>query len=99
MKKMIVVLLLLLSGSGIFAQPGGTFEGLLIYYNEEVIEVKRGDREMTFQYDQSSMASAAESIEMPSKVELCQWVRVDYTTEQGVHRVTKLIILKAGYCN
>ncbi len=76
-----------------------SFSGEIINITDTFLELKRGRREITLYFDQSTKyfdRSGAEGAK--SVIELCQVVRATYTTRENRNILVRLQVVRPGKC-
>ncbi len=100
MKKMIgaTILALFLGVTGAYPKQSSRFEGLIIFVNDTTIEIKRGNREITLNWSESSKIMRDGKDVGREAVQVCQKVSVVYGGGEGRNEVLTLVIMRESYC-
>lgn len=75
-----------------------TETGRVIYYSDEIIEVKKGNIEHEFYFNTASSMSKAGKDVTIDEIELCQVVKITYLKVNGKMVIQKLEIIKESDC-
>jgi hypothetical protein len=100
MKKRLSVFLLVfvLCASGAYSGPAVHFKGLIINISDTSIEIKKGVKEITLQWTDSSKVMRDGKELGRDSIELCQRVSAKYAARDGRTELITLEILSDGYC-
>jgi len=79
-------------------QKEKVFSGVIIYFSDECVELKKGKTELTVYRDTQTIVENKTGDEGQSALSLCQKARAYYIIEGGRPRLVKLQILSPGYC-
>ncbi len=78
--------------------PNMSFEGLVIYLDQEEILVKKGSHEAVFLLGNKVAVEKSTAVEKEARLAICQRVKVWYKIKEGKKLAVKITILSPGYC-
>ncbi|MCX7679964.1 MAG: hypothetical protein N2316_12225 [Spirochaetes bacterium] len=77
-----------------------TISGVIIYISQDVIEVKRGKREMLISITPNTVFRTQQGNTADRSIlELCATVRVQYERQDSGFRAVQVQLLREGYCH
>jgi hypothetical protein len=74
-----------------------TFQGLLIFFSDSTVEVKRGDSEMIFAMTDTTSVMQNDAQAGRENLQVCQMVRVTYTNGESP-TATRIEIIQESRC-
>jgi hypothetical protein len=97
-KIALCLLLVVVAAAAAFPKAPVQIKGTVIYLNNDSIEIKKGNKEVTLQMTQNSKIIYHGKESDRRSLEICQKVNALYAETDGRKELVKLEIIDEGYC-
>lgn len=88
----------MLAATGVYSSTPVSFKGIIININESSIEIKKGKKELTLFWTDTSKVMMEGKETDRSAVDICQLAEARYAVKDQKRELVELVILKKSYC-